>query len=290
MAAGVSIVLALWGAAPVQAHFERSIASSRQLALGGAMVSIATDASAAVINPAGLAELHRWSLVTTYQRPYRVADLDEGFAAGALRVGGVGAVGLAFHYVGLRDVMSESVLTLAVARDLIRTSEDASLSVGASLDLARVSASDRFDASESALTGGASVLLRPFPSIGMAYAMRNITEPEFDLVAGGGASRMERMQSWGLSYIWHQRVTVSYERGDDGRGWSDHVGLEVDLGPYLDVRSGVGWGSAAGGVGIAWRNLTFDAGFSSHEYLGSSYVVTVGYTPEAPGNPYAQTP
>jgi hypothetical protein len=286
----VSLALVLSWVLPVCAHFERSIASSRQLALGGAMVSIAADATAAIINPAGLVQLHRWSFVTTYQRPYRIADLDEAFAAGALQVHGIGALGLAFHYVGLRDVMSESVLTLALARDLIRTSEDASLSLGASLDLARVAASDRFDTSESELTGGASVLLRPFPSIGVAYAIRNITEPEFDLVSGGGASRMERTQSWGVSYVWHQRVTVSYQRSDDGERWRDHLGLEVDLGQYLDIRTGVGWGSAAGGIGIAWRNLAIDAGYSSHEYLGSSYVVTVGYTPEAPGNPYAQTP
>jgi hypothetical protein len=258
--------------------------------MGGALVSVADDATAAVINPAALVQLHRWSALTTYQQPYGVPDLDEAFAAAAMRVGGLGAVGVAVHYVGLRDVMSESVVTVALARDLIRTSEDASLSVGVSIDYARVSVTDRVDSSQGIVTGGASVLLRPFPAIGVAYAARNIREDEFDLVAGGGKTSLERAQSWGLSYVWHRRVAVSYERRDDGGRWRNHIGVEVDLGPHLDVRTGVGRGSASGGVGVSWGSVSLDAGFASHEFLGSSYVVTVGYTPPAPANPYAQTP
>lgn len=286
----VAVVLAVVSAAPAHAHFENPVASSRQLALGGALVSVASDATAAVINPASLVQLHRWSVVSTYQRPYGVADLDEAFAAAAFRADNIGAVGVAVHYTGLRDVMSETMVTLALARDLIRTSEDASLSIGASVDLARVSVSDRFDASESVASGGAGLLLRPFPAIGVAYTMRNITEPDIDLLDGGGSTPLERTQAWGLSYVWHQRVGFIYERKHDGSHWRDHVGIEVDLGPNLDIRSGVGRGLAAGGVGISWRGMTLDAGFSSHEFLGSSYVVTVGYAPPAPANPYAQTP
>ena len=101
------------------AFFERPVVSSRQLALGGALVSMTSDASAAVINPAALVELHRWSALSTYQRPYGVADLDEAFAAAAVNVDGLGAAALAVHYTGLRDVMSETMITLALARDLI---------------------------------------------------------------------------------------------------------------------------------------------------------------------------
>jgi hypothetical protein len=274
---------------PGRAHFESVVTSSRQLSLGGALVSVADDASATVINPAGLTELRGWSITSTYIRPYAVSGLDEAFAAAAVSVDRVGSFGVAFHYVGLRDVMTESLVTLALARDLIRTSEDASLSVGASVDLARVSASDRFDASDSGVTGGASVLLRPFPAIGVAYAIRNIAEPEFDLIAGGGKTTLERTQSWGLSYRWHQRVALIYERRDDLGEWREHVGVEVNLGPHLDLRSGVGRGLAAGGVGVSWGGISLDAGFSSHEVMGSSYVVTVGYSPPATAKPYAQS-
>lgn len=286
----VTVCSLLAWAAPAGAHFERAAASSRQLGMGGATVSVTTDATAAVINPAGLAQLYRWSALSTYQQPWGVGDVDEAFAAVALRVGALGSLGAAVHYTGLRGVMSESMVTLALARDVIRTSEDASLSVGVSLDYARVSVSDRLDASDGVLTGGAGVLLRPFPAIGIAWAARNLHEGEFDLAAGGGVTTLERVQSWGLSYVWHQRVTVSYERREERARWRDHLGVEVDLGTHLDLRTGVARGSAAGGVGVSWGSVTLDAGFSSHEFLGSSYVVTVGYTPPAPANPYAQTP
>jgi hypothetical protein len=289
---GVGVFL-LWvtvGAGRAGAHFEETVASSRQIGMGGAVVSVAADATGAVINPAVLVQVYRWSALSTYRQPYGVGDLDEAFAAAALRLEGLGAAGIAVHPVGLRGVMSESVVTLALARDVIRTSEDASLSVGVSLDYARVSVSDRVDASAGVLTGGAGVLLRPFPGIGVAYAVRNLREGAFDLADGGGKTTLERGQSWGLSYLWHRRVTVSYQRRDDGGRWRDHLGVEVDMGPYLDLRTGLGRGSATGGVGVSWKAITLDAGFSSHEFMGSSYVVTVGYTPPAPANPYAQTP
>lgn len=276
--------------APAEAHFESTVSSSRQQSLGGAIVSVVDGAGAAVVNPAGLVQLHGWSVTSTFSRPYGVTDLDEAFAAAGVNIDRVGTFGVAFHYVGLRDVMSESMVTVAFARDLIRTSEDASLSVGGSVDFARVAVHDRFDVSENGVTGGASVLLRPFPAIGVAYAMRNIVEPEFDLVAGGGKTTLERTQSWGLSYRWHQRVTMVYERRDHVGEWRDHVGVEIDLGPHLVLRSGVGNGLAAGGIGLGWCGVAVDAGFSSHEYMGSSYVVTVGYSPPAPANPYAQNP
>lgn len=289
-AAGILIALLAAAASPARAHFERPVSSSRQLAMGGALVSLVDDASAAVVGPASLVQLHRWSAVATYQQPYGVGDLDEMFAAAAIRVPGIGAAGVAVHHVGLRDVMSESVITLALARDLIRTSEDASLSLGASVDYARVSVSDRLDASDGVVTGGAGVLLRPFPAIGLAYSVRNIYEGEFDLAAGGGTTTLERTQSWGASWVWHQRVAVSWERRNDEGRWRDRLGVEVDLGPYLDVRSGVGAGTAGGGIGISWGNVSVDAGYSSHEFLGATYVITLGYTPPAPVNPYAQNP
>jgi hypothetical protein len=287
VAAALALAVCPQGAS---AHFERFVTSSRRVALGGAFVTVVDDASAAVIEPAALVQVPAWSIVSTYNRPYGLSDVDEAFAAAALRVDAVGVFGAAWHYTGLRDVMTESVFTFAFARDVIRTSEDASLSVGASVDVARVAARDRFDAGATAVTGGAGLLLRPFPVIGIAYAVRNITEPELDLVAGGGATAVGRSQAWGLSYWWHQRVTLSLERRRDYMGWKSHVGVEVDMGPFLALRSGMGDGAAAGGIGVAWRGVTLDAGFSSHEFLGSSYILTVGYSPRAPVNPYAQTP
>lgn len=289
LAAVLAAFIAMATFAPASAHFERVVASSRQAAVGGAITTLVGDASASVVNPAALTQLHSWSVLSTYDRPYGVSGVDEAFAAAAIRFERVGAFGLAVHHLGLRDVMTESTFTLAYARDILRTSEDASLSAGVSIDVARVSVRERFDADETGVTGGASVLLRPFPAIGIAYTIRNVQETEFDLVPGGGKTVLEREQSWGGSFVWHRRVTLSYERRNAAGEWRDHVGVEVDLGPYLDVRSGVGRGLASGGVGLSWGSVTLDAAFSSHDFLGNSYVITLGFSPQRPPNPYAQT-
>jgi len=272
------------------AHFERLVTSSRRIALGGASISVVDDATATVINPAALVQVPSWSISSTYDRPYGVTDIDEAFAAAAVHFDRAGAFGVSWHRVALRGVMSEDLFTLAYARDLIRTSEDASLSVGANVDVARVSESERFDADATAVTGGASVLLRPFPVIGVAYAVRSLTEPSLDLLDGGGETKLERTHAWGLSYLWHRSVSLSFEWEKEASKWRSHVGVEVELTPNLEIRSGVGRGAAAGGIGVEWGGITVDAGFASHEYLGSSYIVTVGYSPGSPRDPYAQSP
>lgn len=272
------------------AHFERLVTSSRRVALGGASISVVDDATATAVNPAALVQVPSWSVSSTYDRPYGIADVDESFAAAAVRFDRAGALGLSWHRLALRGVMSEDLFTLAYARDIIRTSEDASLSLGANVDVARVSESERFDADATALTGGASVLLRPFPVIGIAYAVRSVTGPSLDLLDGGGETKLERTHAWGFSYWWHRSVSLSFEWEKEASTWRSHVGVEVELTPNLEIRSGVGRGSAAGGIGVEWGGITVDAGFASHEYLGSSYIVTVGYSPETPDKPYAQSP
>lgn len=287
-AVAAAAALAAW-APRAAAFFDQLVPSSRRVALG-AFVSVVDDASATVVNPAALVQAGAYSLTSTYIKPYGVDDLDEGFVAGSYRTG-IGTVGASWHYTGQRGVSNENLFTLAFARDLIRTSEDASLSLGASLDVARVSVADVFDASQTLVTGGASVYMRPFPVIGVAYAIRNLNQPEFDLIEGGGKTPLERVQSWGFSYEWHERVTFSYERREQTRkDWHSFVGVEVEMNRHLALRSGVSGGAASGGIGVGWRGAVFDAGFRSHEILGTSYVVSVGYTPPAPENPYAQTP
>ncbi len=254
------------------------------------MTPVVDGAAAVMINPAALMQSPRWSVMTTYNQPHGVSGLDEGYAAASVRFDRIGAFGLAMHHVGLRDVTSENLVTVAYARDIMRTSEDASLSVGINVDFARVAVEDRFDVSESNVTGGASILLRPFPVIGLAYTTRNLSEPEFDLVPGAGKTTLRRVQTWGVSYWWHRRVTVVYERRNDTGHGEDHFGVEFDMGPYLDVRAGLARGQAAGGIGIEWNNVGLDAGFSSNEFMGASYVVSVRYAPPRPVNPYAQKP
>jgi hypothetical protein len=271
---------------PARAHFERMLLSSRSASLGGAFVAIADDPSSVIDNPAGLCGIPTLSLLSTYQRPYGVEGLDEGYFAVAVPARFV-SLGASWFHRGVSQALSEDLLTIAVGRDLKRTSEDASLSVGASVELARVSVADGFDTSGSEATFGFGVLLRPFAFIGVGYTMRNVNQPRFDLVAGGGDTPLSRAQAVGLSYYWQQRLVVTVESGQDAGGqWRTRGGFELRVENHLSLRGGLDGPEAAAGVGVTWRGLTFDAAMRGHESLGASYLVTLRYARPAGVKPY----
>jgi hypothetical protein len=267
--------LGCW-AIPCEAYFERIILSSRTVSLGGAFVSLADDPSAAVVNPAGLTQITSIHLLTTYDRPYGLSDLEEHYVAAAVPTS-IGVLGLSWHRLALRDVTSEDLFTIAFARDYIRNSQDASLTFGGSLDIARVAFADVFDRSKTVITGSLSVLLRPFPIIGMGYTARNIGQPSLDLMEGGGKTHLKATHAFGWSYHWERRFIISYqrERGQDRR-WRDRLGLEMRIRDDLQLRAGLNRGDVTGGLGVTVSGLAVDVGVESHESLGLSYLVSLG--------------
>jgi hypothetical protein len=145
---------------------------------------------------------------------------------------------------------------------LKRTSEDASLSIGASVDWVGVSAYEAVDGNDSAVAFGAGVLLRPFAFIGLGYNIRNLNQPALDLVPGGGDTPIERSQAIGLSYYWQQRLTVTAEWFERASQWSTRGGVELRLGPHVVLRGGIAGARASAGVGLWWRSVGLDADFS----------------------------
>jgi hypothetical protein len=267
-------------AAPrAHAHFEGALLSARTAALGGSFTAIADDPSAVVENPAGLSGITRTTLLATYQRPYGIEGLDEGFVAVAVPVRWV-SLGASWFHRGLDDALSEDRVTLALARDIKRTSEDASLSIGVGVDFATVSAQGALDGSDQAFALNAGVLLRPFSFIGMGYRIQNINQPALDVVSGGGTTELKRAQAFALSYYWQERLIVTAELFQDvgfDSSWQSRGGIELRVGRYVSLRGGLVDAHASAGVGLTWRTVGFDAAFRSHDSLGESYVVTLRY-------------
>jgi hypothetical protein len=270
---------------PASAYFERLVVSSRVHSMGGAFVSVADDPSAVVLNPAGLTQIRSASVLSTISEPYGLSDLSEYTLAAGLP-SKHGTLGISWHRFGLDGVTSEDLFTVAFGRDLIRRSQGASLSVGAGLDIARVAyTDDAGGASATDLSGTLAVLLRPFPFIGAGYTVRNLGEPSFDFsllppTSDGstvGRTQLKTTHAFGFAYHWEELFSVVYERqrGQDAR-WSDRIGVEVRAGDHLRVRSGLAGADVTGGVGVLWSNVTIDAGVTSHEMLGLSYLVSVG--------------
>jgi hypothetical protein len=243
--------------------------------MGGASVAVAGDPSAVRDNAAGLSGIQSLSLLSTYDRPYGVDVIHEGYLAAVMPLGGV-TLGTSWFHRGVTDASSEDLVTLAIARDLKRTSEDASLSIGANVDLAHVSTEVAQSASPTAITFGASVLLRPFAFIGLGYSIHNIVEPSFDLIEGGGDTKLSRQQAFGLSYYWQQRLLATIEGRQDAEGdWNTRGGLEVRIENHVFLRGGLDESHATVGAGIAARGFTVDLGMASNDDLGATYLFTL---------------
>jgi len=278
-------VIAAWivVCAPVPVHgaFERMPASARVAATGGAFVSVADDAAAALTNPAGLAGLGARELLITGRRPWGLNVNEAVVAAAAPFSWGAGA--LAWTYRGLGGAYAENVLSLALARDITRTSEDASLSVGIALDASRAAVSERFDESDTAFSLGGGVLLRPFPMIALAYNVRNANAPRIHLVSAAG-TELHREQSWGMSWYWNDRVTISMEQRRVGnRAWTTRGGVEVALPGSAALRSGISQGRGTFGIGMVSGRYGFDFAYLSGGRLGSTAMVTLNVRSTAGG-------
>lgn len=282
----VGAAIALVAAGDAHAHLEHAVLSARSASMGGAFVAVADDPSAVVENAAGLSGIPTLTFLSTYNRPYGVDGLDEGYLAAVAPLSGV-TIGASWFHRGVRDALSEDLLSLAIARDLKRTSEDASLSVGATLDAARVSVSGNHDASDTQVTFGASVLLRPFAFIGLGYSIRNVTEPSFDLVEGGGNTALSRAQAVGLSYYWDQRLLATIETRQDADGdWKTRGGLELRIENHVLLRGGLDGDHVTTGVGINARGFSLDLAMSSHDELGATYLFTLRYARPKPAAAY----
>jgi hypothetical protein len=267
-----------------RAYFEHVVLSARSASLGGAFVALGDDPSTVVDNPAGLSGIPTLSFLTTYDRPYGVDAINEGYIASVVPLSGLSA-GISWFHRGVSGALSEDMVTLALARDLKRTSEDASLSIGATVDLARVAVSGGDAASQ--VTFGAAVLLRPFAFIGLGYSIRNVTEPSFDLIEGGGDTELSRAQAVGLSYYWQQRLLATVESRQDQAGeWRARGGLELRIENHILLRGGLDRDHATAGIGISARGLTADLAMASHDELGATYLFTLRYARPKPAAGY----
>lgn len=251
--------------------------SARSASMGGAFVALADDPSAVIDNAAGISGIQSSSFLATYHRPYGVDGIDDGYLSAVFPLRGV-TLGVSWFHRGVSGALAEDLVTLALARDLKRTSEDASLSIGATVDLARVSVEAEDATDETAVTFGASVLMRPFAFIGLGYSIRNVTEPAFDLIEGGGDTVLARAQAFGLSYYWENRLLATAETRQDAAGdWKARGGLELRIERHVLLRGGLEGDHASAGVGIHTHGFTADIAMASHDVLGATYLFTLRY-------------
>jgi len=276
--ATLAAAMVLLGVAPpARAYFERIEVGARGVSLGRAFVASADDASALYWNPAGLAALRRPELLLDYARPYVLDDLNEGFGAVAWPLG-FGTLAAGWHHRSVADVVSEDLFSISLARSGSIGHGPWRIHTGATLKAARVSYDTTDEADYGALTrvtGDAGIIVRG-PRLSVGYIVRNIVEPEFDFVSGGGGTPLPRRFDAGAAYQWHpdSKLVAAVGSGDDDR-LDARIGGEVVFYDVLSVRAGVSDARFTGGVGLTARRWRLDSAFVTHPDLGVSYRVSL---------------
>lgn len=266
-------------AVPVAAHayFEQVEVGSRAISMGRAFVASADDASALYWNPAGLARLSRRVAMLDYTRLYAVEDLSAGFVALAWPLE-LGTVAAGWNHQAVTDVVSEDLFYASLSRSSSVGGGSWRVHTGATLKAARVGYAENDEAdygSITRITGDAGVIVEG-PRVRLGYALRNIVEPEFDFVSGGGGTSLPRQFDAGVTYQWHADSKLVAGIGSNREdGVEARLGGEVVFYEVLFVRAGVSGSRFTGGIGLEARRWRLDSAFVTHSNLGVSYRVTL---------------
>jgi hypothetical protein len=275
LAVALSLAAATEGAG---AYFERFQAGARSTAFGRAYSAVADDASATYWNPAALVTLRRSELLFMYAKPFLVENLQASYVGCALPRDDF-SLGLAWHHTGVRDVVGEDMISLGIARDLMPPGSRFALAIGGALKLAHVgyvATPEQDYGREIRLTGDLGLLCNPSRRMALSYVARNLTQPTFEFVAGGGGTRIRRTHDLGFSYRWHPASTFAASMIRDPRGdWALHAGMEVWFYEVFGLRTGFSPGVFSGGAGLRTERYLIDVAFTTHDELGVSYEISL---------------
>jgi len=256
----VLIVSSLLAAGGAGASLDRSVGGARSQGMGGAFVSVADDRSALFVNPAGMVSTGQAGVYLDYAEPQGGATNRESRIGLGVPAGGT-SVGLGWYRSDARDVSTESLLIVGAARKLVEGTQGSYLSVGAGVSIASASVGGRLQSErrsrKSDVTADAGIILKPLPVVSFGYSVWNIRDA--DLGTSGG-ERWSRVQRWGVSYSWEEKIILSLEREHGARSRRLHYGLSARTAVPLELMAGFSEGSAAGGV--RWLGSRFRAAVS----------------------------
>ena len=296
-AAGTSaaVLIAILGFAPAARAADdggtRSIfasgAGNRALALGGAFVGLADDASAMIWNPGGLGIRQRLEVQATHAA---FSDLgsEQDYVAVVLPNWRWGTVGISILHFSIDGIEHRDDRNLLLADDLSDSQTEIALgfgrslgealSVGGTVKLQRQSLAG-FGGSGLGLDAGvlvnAGALLHSRSPLAnrltWGFSVRNLVQPAirldqesvpdpavartgigFRAPAGGGRSAL---------------VLLDLEKSA-GVGTRLHAGMELRVHPLLGIRGGFNSGRLSAGTAVDWRGFSVDYTYEDGDVTG----------------------
>jgi len=248
-------------------------AGLRSLALGGAYVALANDASAVIWNPGGLGLAPRREIQASHA-DYGLGSREE-YAAVVLPSWRFGAVGFAYRSFGSDGIERRDDRNVLLESDLVDNESEVTVGVGRtfaawnaglSVNLETQSIAG-FKGSGVGMGGGLSVA--PLVALGsrvpwgdrltVGLAARNLVEPSIRLAT----ESVPDPATWRTGAAYRTRWVITALDLEHSRGVTPrlHVGAEFNPHPLISLRAGWGAGSAVAGLGVRWRRATLDYAF-----------------------------
>lgn len=261
-------------------------ASSRGIALGGAVAASVDDASALYWNPGRLAALDRGTVMLSHA-PIGFGDAAQSFAGIAYPALGIGTFGLGLLRLGTDGIdaydvnsvaqgridYAETALLLGYARD-VNVPGWGRLQFGATAKTLTQSLGP-WSSTGAGLDLGAACELQRVPGLAVAAVLRDAMAPRvrLDHDADVAPAVLQLAGAWRVRAGQHTLFAI--EGGLDhlrAVGWSTRFGAEATYRQRLQVRAGTSRQGMAFGLGVLWQRAGLDYAFLSRESAGTHPV------------------
>ncbi len=241
--------------------------NARSLAMGGAFVGLANDASAAYWNPAALTQ------IKAFQSSFLVTPLYDFYTYSAYNF----AVPMVDQSIGLSIVslMSKDMEKRDAYNINTGSFQDSRLSIGLSagkviLPAVSLGFSGKYITrtldtnSDSRIVGDFGLLYTPLSFLSIGFTFKNIMDFQLDQ---NSKDKFATVMRAGIAYkIRNLNIAVDVE--DNMNQW--FLGVEYLLHPMVILRAGMSYYSVGFGVGVNVGDINFDYCYSTDE-LGANH-------------------
>jgi hypothetical protein len=264
---------------PARADFRHARMGPRPRAMGSAFVAVADDANAVYWNPAGMTQLDHFEITGCRTLLYGIDDLSNDYLSMAYGHPRIGAFGLSWVRLGLKDIYHEDAVNVAYARKAPYIS---GLSFGASLKIFTLSAPGYEKYNDPAYEGND---VKPSYDLGIHYrassrltfglVMYSVNEPRLKLLrTTKNPAPVSRETAIGASYTFRGLLLTTFDLKTRYGSFKDTVGRfgsELWFFDAVALRSGFEAGEMTAGLGLRGARWQVDVMLETHYDLGNVY-------------------
>jgi len=246
---------------------------ARSIGMGNAYTALSDESISIFYNPAGLARINQFQIQASNQNLFGISDLYSNMVSMALPTS-VLRTGFAVQKISLEDAYSEQIIYLSLA-GIIKPNQ-IPIRFGLSLKHESVKVED-YDGSNSPKEFDLDIgfIIDFNQNLFFGYSAKNMLEPEFKFISNG--DKLKIQQSLGICYKWRSSV---YFLAD--HVWTDldsqwNFGSEIWFFDVFAARLGLFDESLTAGFGLRTKKWIVDSAVLSHEELGSTYRISLGF-------------